>query len=89
MVDAGGFGRVPICVCGCAVCLALGHSYLPVFSYKAGDRVFTSGTVTGGYAEYTIASEESVHPLPDNLNYKQGAAIGIPYFTAYRALFHK
>ncbi|KAK1164113.1 quinone oxidoreductase-like isoform X1 [Acipenser oxyrinchus oxyrinchus] len=60
-----------------------------VKTFKAGDRVFTSGTVTGGYAEYTIASEESVHPLPDNLNYKQGAAIGIPYFTAYRALFHK
>lgn len=56
---------------------------------KAGDRVFTISTETGGYAEYTLASEESVHKLPDSLNYKQGAAVGIPYFTAYRALFHK
>lgn len=56
---------------------------------RAGDRVFTTGTVTGGYAEYTVASEDTVHKLPDLLDFKQGAAIGIPYFTAYRALFHK
>ncbi|ROJ13872.1 Quinone oxidoreductase [Anabarilius grahami] len=56
---------------------------------QAGDRVFTTGTVTGGYAEYTVASEDTVHKLPDSLDYKQGAAIGIPYFTAYRALVHK
>ncbi|MCI4391015.1 hypothetical protein PGIGA_G00129540 [Pangasianodon gigas] len=56
---------------------------------KAGDRVFTTSTETGGYAEYTVASEECVHKLPDSLNYKQGAAVAIPYFTAYRALFHK
>uniref|UniRef100_V9KZP4 Quinone oxidoreductase-like protein n=1 Tax=Callorhinchus milii TaxID=7868 RepID=V9KZP4_CALMI len=60
-----------------------------VTKFKKGDRVFTSGTITGGYAEYTVASDDSVYPLPDTLNYKQGAAIGIPYFTAYRALFHK
>lgn len=56
---------------------------------QAGDRVFTTGTMTGGYAEYTVASEDTVHKLPDSLDFKQGAAIGIPYFTAYRALFHK
>ncbi|KAI5608884.1 quinone oxidoreductase, partial [Silurus asotus] len=56
---------------------------------KAGDRVFTTGTETGGYAEYSVASEETVHKLPDCLHYKQGAAVGIPYFTAYRAIFHK
>ncbi|XP_067310196.1 quinone oxidoreductase isoform X2 [Pseudorasbora parva] len=56
---------------------------------QAGDRVFTTSTVTGGYAEYTVASEDTVHKLPDSLDYKQGAAIGVPYFTAYRALVHK
>lgn len=56
---------------------------------QAGDRVFATGTLTGGYAEYTVASEDTVHKLPDSLDFKQGAAIGIPYFTAYRALFHK
>ncbi|KAG9343296.1 hypothetical protein JZ751_014277 [Albula glossodonta] len=57
--------------------------------FQAGDRVFTTATETGGYAEYTVASEDTVHRLPDSLDYRQGAAIGIPYFTAYRALFHK
>ncbi|XP_053342189.1 quinone oxidoreductase [Clarias gariepinus] len=56
---------------------------------KAGDRVFTVSTETGGYAEYAVASEESVHKLPESLSYKQGAAVGVPYFTAFRALFHK
>ncbi|KAK6302542.1 hypothetical protein J4Q44_G00268970 [Coregonus suidteri] len=56
---------------------------------QAGDRVFTTATETGGYAEYTVVSEDCVYRLPDPLDYKQGAAIGIPYCTAYRALFHK
>lgn len=56
---------------------------------QAGDRVFTTGTMTGGYAEYTVASEDTVHKLSDSLDYSQGAAMGIPYFTAYRALVHK
>uniref|UniRef100_UPI00398EB69F quinone oxidoreductase isoform X1 n=2 Tax=Pristiophorus japonicus TaxID=55135 RepID=UPI00398EB69F len=60
-----------------------------VAKFKKGDRVFTSGTITGGYAEYTVASDDSVYPLPDNLSYKEGSAIGTPYFTAYRALLHK
>ena len=30
-----------------------------------------------------------MHPLPKNVSYAQGAAIGVPYTTAYRALFHK
>ncbi|XP_063795143.1 zeta-crystallin-like isoform X2 [Pseudophryne corroboree] len=60
-----------------------------VASLKKGDRVFTTGTITGGYAEYTVAAEDTVFPLPEKLNFKQGAALSIPYFTAYRALFTK
>ncbi|XP_069837548.1 quinone oxidoreductase-like [Dendropsophus ebraccatus] len=60
-----------------------------VTSFKRGDRVFTRATVTGGYAEYAIASEDTVYQLPKQLNFKQGAAISVPYFTAYRALFKK
>ncbi|XP_043114727.1 quinone oxidoreductase isoform X2 [Puntigrus tetrazona] len=56
---------------------------------RTGDRVFTTGTVTGGYSEFAVASEDTVHKLPDSLDYKQGAAIGVPYFTAYRALVQK
>ncbi|XP_029929871.1 quinone oxidoreductase-like [Myripristis murdjan] len=60
-----------------------------VSTLKAGDRVFTTATESGGYAEFAIAASDSVHRLPDALDFTQGAAIGIPYFTAYRALFHK
>ncbi|XP_019383933.1 PREDICTED: quinone oxidoreductase isoform X1 [Gavialis gangeticus] len=57
--------------------------------FKKGDRVFTSGTISGGYADYAVASTDTVFPLSDKLDFKQGAAIGIPYFTAFHALFQK
>ncbi|XP_053549323.1 quinone oxidoreductase isoform X2 [Bombina bombina] len=60
-----------------------------VTSFKIGDRVFATSTVTGGYADYTVSSVDTVYPLPEQLSFKQGAAISVPYFTAYRALFQK
>ncbi|XP_003260252.1 quinone oxidoreductase isoform X2 [Nomascus leucogenys] len=57
-------------------------------AFKKGDRVFTSSTISGGYAEYALAADDTVYKLPEKLDFKQGAAIGIPYFTAYRALIH-
>ncbi|XP_022069377.1 quinone oxidoreductase-like [Acanthochromis polyacanthus] len=60
-----------------------------VTSVKKGDRVYTTATESGSYAEYTVAAEDCVHKLPDAVDFAQGAAIGIPYFTAFRALVHK
>ncbi|XP_017277691.1 quinone oxidoreductase [Kryptolebias marmoratus] len=60
-----------------------------VTAVKAGDRVFTTATESGGYAEFTVAADDCIHKLPEALDFTQGAAIGIPYFTAYRALVHK
>ncbi|NXT28698.1 QOR oxidoreductase, partial [Syrrhaptes paradoxus] len=60
-----------------------------VAAFKKGDRVFTTGTISGGYADYAVAAADRVFPLSDKLDFRQGAAIGIPYFTAYRALFQK
>lgn len=54
-----------------------------------GDRVYTSGTLTGAYAELTLCQESKVHPLPEKISFEAGAAINIPYATAYRALFHR
>nr|XP_044994157.1 quinone oxidoreductase isoform X2 [Jaculus jaculus]XP_044994158.1 quinone oxidoreductase isoform X2 [Jaculus jaculus] len=59
-----------------------------VSSFKKGDRVFSTSTISGGYAEYTLAADHTVYALPKTLDFKQGAAIGIPYFTAFRALLH-
>ena len=55
----------------------------------AGDRVYTSETVTGAYAELALCDASRVHPLPAGVSYAQGAAIGVPYATAWRALFQR
>jgi NADPH:quinone reductase len=60
-----------------------------VTRFKSGDRVYTSATMTGSYADYAVCTSQTVHPLPGNISYAQGAALGIPYATAYRALFQK
>jgi NADPH2:quinone reductase len=54
-----------------------------------GDRVYTSGTLTGAYAEQMLCDQSQVHPLPHQVSYAQGAAVGVPYATAYRGLFHR
>jgi NADPH2:quinone reductase len=60
-----------------------------IVSYKTGDRVYTSGSITGTYAETAVCAEHQVHPLPKNVSFQQGAALGVPYGTAYRALFQR
>src|SRR5881398_4052458 len=55
---------------------------------KPGDRVYTAKTLTGAYAEYALALEEQVHPLPEKISFAQGAGVWVPYGTAYHALFH-
>jgi NADPH2:quinone reductase len=55
---------------------------------KAGDRVYAYMTNAGG-AEYALAEEWQVQRLPDQISFQQGAAIGVPYSTAWRALFFK
>ncbi|VFV34934.1 quinone oxidoreductase-like [Lynx pardinus] len=59
-----------------------------VSTFKKGDGVFTPSTISGGYAEYALAADHTVYPPPEKLDFKQEAAISIPYFTAYRALLH-
>jgi NADPH:quinone reductase len=53
---------------------------------NVGARVWLSGSVTGTYAQYCVCTTAQVHPLPDNVDLAQGAAIGVAYRTAYRAL---
>jgi NADPH2:quinone reductase len=55
----------------------------------AGDRVYTSETLTGAYAELALCGASRVHPLPASVSYAQGAAVGVPYATAWRALFQR
>jgi len=60
---------------------------------KAGDRVFITGTTspsfTGACAELVLSRAGQVHPLPAGLTFPQGAAIYVPYGTAYRSLVQR
>ena len=52
-----------------------------------GDRVYTSGTLTGAYADLALCKPSQVHPLPLHTDFPQGAALFVPYTTAYQSLF--
>src|SRR5438132_10700500 len=60
-----------------------------VNEFKPGDRVYTAGSISGTYAEFALCKAEQVHPLPANVSFEQGAAMGTPYATAYRGLFQR
>ena len=59
-----------------------------VSSFAPGDRVYAFLAEAGG-AELAICEEWQVKRLPDRLSFQQGAALGVPYGTAWRALFLK
>jgi len=58
-----------------------------VTTIKVGQRVYVYGSLTGAYAQRLLCTPQQVHPLPSKISFEQGAAIGVPYGTAYRALF--
>jgi NADPH2:quinone reductase len=58
-----------------------------VTQFRPGDRVYTSGSLSGTYAQLALCTEDQVHPLPENISFEQGAALGVPYATAYYGLF--
>jgi NADPH2:quinone reductase len=62
-----------------------------VTSCAAGDRVYTCGTVQGrvmgAYAATALCNAAQVYAQPENTTFAQGAALGVPYATAHRALF--
>ena len=60
-----------------------------VTAVKPGARVYVGGTVSGAYAEYSVCELAQVHALPTNATFAQGAAMNVPYATAYHALFNR
>lgn len=57
-----------------------------VSGVQVGQRVYTAGTLTGTYAEKTLCRPSQIQPLPERLSFAQGAAIHVPYYTAYYGL---
>ena len=60
-----------------------------VTGVKAGDRVYVGGTATGAYAELCLCAPAQVHALAGQVSFAQGAAVNVPYATAYHALFNR
>ncbi|MEK6301366.1 MAG: NADPH:quinone reductase [Acidobacteriota bacterium] len=60
-----------------------------VTRFKKGDRVYTGRTVSGSYAEKALCLETQVNALAERVSFEQGAAVGVPYATAYRGLFQR
>jgi NADPH2:quinone reductase len=60
-----------------------------VTGVKPGDRVYVGGSMSGAYAEMSLCTEAQVHPLPATASFAQGAAMNVPYGTAYHALVHR
>jgi NADPH:quinone reductase-like Zn-dependent oxidoreductase len=55
---------------------------------KVGDKV-VGWAIGGGYAEKACLTASEAAPLPPPLSFAEGAAIPIPFYTAYHALHHK
>ena len=70
---------------GAGVIEAVGEG---VSRIAVGDRVYIAGSLSGTYAEQALCSENQVHSLAERASFDQGAAIFVPYATAYQALFH-
>ena len=58
-----------------------------VTGIAVGDRVYTTGTLTGAYAELALCDSDAVQSLPQAVSYSEAAALYVPYGTAFRALF--
>ena len=60
-----------------------------VTTLKVGQRVYGGDLQRmGSYAQYVVVKQNYVQPLHDKLTFSQGASIFVPYFTAYRSLYH-
>ena len=56
---------------------------------QIGQRVYVAWSISGTYAEEVLCKEHQTHLLPDKVSFGQGAAIGVPYGAAFRALFQR
>jgi NADPH2:quinone reductase len=59
-----------------------------VTTFSVGDHVYIVGSISGAYAEMILADAATqVYPLPPNILAAKGAALNVPYGTAYYGLF--
>ncbi|MCH7321452.1 NADPH:quinone reductase [Solibacillus sp. MA9] len=74
---------------GAGIVEAVGEA---VTNVQVGDRVFVAslpGATTGTFAEAVVCDANYVMQLPEHISFLQGAALGIPALTAFRAVVQK
>ena len=58
--------------------------------FKVGQRVIAQLRLpNGGLTEYVSVEEDSVFPIPDNMDWNEAAAFFVTYHTAYYSLFNR
>ncbi len=57
-----------------------------VSNWKVGDRVMTL-VGGGGYAEYAVAYENHLMPIPDSMSFEEAACVSESYITAFLNVF--
>jgi len=86
-VRSGGYGKRPLPYTpgsdAAGTVEAVGEG---VTTVKVGDRVYLAGTLTGAYAGKALCTAAQVRPLPARLSFAQGAAVHVPYYTAFYGL---
>ena len=89
-IRSGGYGKRPLPYTpgsdAAGTVEAVGEG---VTTVKAGDRVYLAGTITGAYAEKALCKVSQVRLLPVRLSFAQGAAVHVPYYTAYYGLYDR
>ena len=68
---------------GAGIVQAVGEG---VLGAKPGDRVYTTGSLSGTCAQFALCNKADVYPLPPRITFAQGACVGVPCATAHRAL---
>lgn len=58
-----------------------------VTQFKTGDRIYAASTLSGAYAELALCDASKVFLLPAKVSFEQGASLGVPAATAYKAAF--
>ena len=91
-IRSGQYARLPnlpyIPGCDAAGYIEAAGSHVNNEAFAPSSRVFVTGPGqnSGSYAGYLITDANYVFPLHERMSFAQGAGLGVPYFTAYKAI---
>ncbi len=78
--------KLPL-ILGCEITGTIEDVGADVKNFKTGDKVFGFIAKHGGYAEYVVAKESEIVKKPQDIDFKNAAAIPVGTLTAWQAIF--